>query len=207
MEADNPTDSAFLDIAANLLAIILIITLFSLVTVQHHTHSSTQADAVQDPLLRFVEPQRDLFPPFSQFFFVLEDRIVAWDQAAIIAASSTQSVTTEQGRFQWLAEPLTPRDIDTYALNFFPDRQSLLQSTPPFSTIMDTFIAELNQNYADSRTAPVFIVYPSGMETFAEFYPRLQDAQLRFRWFARPEGAPLYIGRHPAQFTDYGIYW
>ena len=208
MQAHNQTDSAFLDIAANMLAIILIITLFSLVTVQHHTHSSTQADAIQDPPLRFVEPQRDLFPPFSRFFFVVEDRVVAWDQSAIIDTLSTSgSGTTEQGRFRWLAEPLTPRDIDTYALNFFPERQRLLDQPALSSNSMDAFVSTLSQDYVGSHLAPVFIVYPSGMEIFAQLYPQLQDAQLRFRWFARNEGAPLYIGRHPAQFTDYAIYW
>ena len=205
-------DAAFLDIAANLLAIILIVTVFSLLTIQRHTHSAADPDAVTDPPLPFDPPQRDLFPPFSRFFFVFDDRIAAWDQKPVVAGlmdqSRTFTATIPQGRYQWLAEPLTPRDIDTYRLNFFIDREALLQNTPAFDAAAATALtAELSAQYAEKRMAPVFIVYPSGMDTFAGLYPLLEQARLRFRWFALAENAPLYLGRYPAQFTDYGVYW
>lgn len=216
MENDELTNSAFLDIATNLLAVILIVTLFSLVAAQHKTHSSTHPAAQLNPTLRFVEPQRDLFPPFSTFFFATSDRIVRWDQAAVIDAllahsqslSGVASGTTRQGRYEWLPEPLMTRDIDTFQINFFVDHEAVLTQEPPFTAaVADSLIADLTQSYRNARTAPVFIVYPSGMETFTTLYTRLQNAGLRFRWFARLADEPLYLGRHPAQFTDYAIYW
>lgn len=212
MDHDELTNSAFLDIATNLLAVILIVTLFSLVAVQHKTHSSTHPAAQPHPTLRFVEPQRDLFPPFSTFFFVTADRIVRWDQAAVIEAlqANPQSLSgvTPQGRYEWLPEVLTTRDIDTFQIHFFLDHAAALAREPPFSDAMaDRLIADLIQAYQIARTAPVFIIYPTGMETFTPLYARLQDAGLRFRWFTRRADEPLYLGRSPAQFTDYAIYW
>lgn len=216
MENDELTSSAFLDIATNLLAVILIVTLCSLVVAQHKTHSSTHPAAQLNPSLRFVEPRRDLFPPFSTFFFVTADRIVRWDQAAVIDALLAQSQSlsgpasgaTRQGRYEWLPESLITRDIDAFQINFFVDHEAVLRQEPPFTeAIADRLLTELIQDYQSTRTAPVFIVYPSGMETFTVLYLRLQKANVRFRWFTRLADEPLYLGRHPAQFTDYAIYW
>lgn len=92
--------------------------------------------------------------------------------------------------------------------NFFLDHAAVLAQEPPFAEAMaDHLIAELIQADRTARTAPVFIVYPNGMETFTPLYERLQNAGLRFRWFARRADEPLYLGRHPAQFTDHAIYW
>lgn len=211
---DHVTDSAFLDIAANLLAIIMIVTVFSLAAVRHQTYSSTHPAAQWRPTLRFVEPQRDLFPPFSTFFFVIADKVVRWDQHAVIEALHHNprafSGMTAQGRYEWLPEPLITRDIDTFQIKFFVDYAAIQTQTgePTFDeTLIPTLIANLISEYRQSRTAPVFIVYPSGMETFVTLYTRLQDAGLRFRWFARNADEPLFLGRHPEQFTDYAIYW
>ncbi|MEZ5583645.1 MAG: hypothetical protein R3F37_13650 [Candidatus Competibacteraceae bacterium] len=206
------TDSAFLDIAANLLAIMLIVTLFSLITVRYGADRSDNPLATINPNLPFVEPRRDLFPPFSRFFLVAAERVVEWDQAAVVTALQAEpealSGNTRQGRYRLLPEALTVYDIDTHTLQFHPDIAGLAESVAPFDETGEAALVErLTQDYAASRRLPVFIVYPSGMETFARLYPRLQDSGLRFRWFARAEGAPLDIGRHPAQFTDYAIYW
>ncbi|MDZ7621104.1 MAG: hypothetical protein U5O69_01200 [Candidatus Competibacteraceae bacterium] len=212
MDGEDSVQGAFLDIAANLLAVILIVTLFSLVSFQHKTHSSVHPDARPFATPRFVEPQRDLFPPFSSFFFVVEDRVARWDQDAVLAAlraaPRTFSGKTRQGRYEWLPEPLVTRDIDTYQIRFFLDVPAVLAQEPAFTaTMLERQIAELARDYAAHRTAPVFLVYPSGMETFVPLYEGVRNAGLRFRWFALRPDEPLFLGRHPAQFTDHAIYW
>lgn len=212
MDGEESGQGAFLDIAANLLAVILIVTLFSLVSFQHKTHSSVHPDARPFSTPRFVEPQRDLFPPFSSFFFVVDDRVVRWDQDAVLAALRAAprafSGTTGQGRYEWLPEPLVTRDIDTYQIRFFLDIPVVLEQEPPVSAAtLERWLAERARDYATHRTAPVFLVYPSGMETFVPLYEGLRNAGLRFRWFALRPDEPLFLGRHPAQFTDHAIYW
>lgn len=211
MEHNNDaTDSAFLDIAANLLAVIMIVTVFSLTAARHQTHSSTHPAARLEPVLRFIEPQRDLFPPFSSYFFVTAGRVAQWDQQAVLDALSHNarllSGTTTQGRYEWLPEPLITRDIDTFQIKFFVDHTAL-QATEPIFTEAMALVADLINDYENTRTAPVFIVYPDGMETFVMLYARMQESRLRFRWFTRNADEPLFLGRHPGQFTDHAIYW
>lgn len=207
----NEADSAFLDIAANLLAVILIVTMFSLLATPPRPHSASAPDAVTDPPLAFQTPRRELFPPFSRFYFVLEERVVRWDEDAVLAALAADpadSGTVAQGRYRWKPERLPLRDLDTYTLTFQPDPVALRTQTPPLTPEQAAaLIAQWSQDYAHTRIAPVFIVYPSGMEAFALLYPLLEDARLRLRWFALAENKPLDVGRFPQQFTDYGIYW
>lgn len=208
----NEADSAFLDIAANLLAVILIVTMFSLLATPPRPHSASEPDAMPDPSLPFQTPRRELFPPFSRFYFVLEGRVIRWDEDAVLTAllaDATQSAgTVAQGSYRWKPERLPLRDIDAYTLTFQPDPAALqTQETPLTAARAAELATQFAQDYAQTRTAPVFIVYPSGMEAFAQLYPLLEQARLRLRWFAFAEGKPLDIGRFPQQFTDYGIYW
>ncbi|MBK5965176.1 hypothetical protein CCR95_14030 [Thiocystis minor] len=212
MDSESPAQGAFLDIATNLLAIILIVTLFSLVAARRDTQTSSHPAARPTSAERFVEPQRDLFPPFSRFYFVLAGRVARWDQEAVVAALSAapdaNSGTTAQGRYEWLPEPLVTRDLDTFQIRFWLDAQAVLTQEPPWSEIAtERLLADLSAAFATTRTAPVFIVHPAGMETFVPLYERLQAAGLRFRWFAQRPDEPLLLGRHPAQFTDHAIYW
>lgn len=212
METDETTPGAFLDIATNLLAILLIVTLFSLIGLRQPTEGASQLPAPPSAGIRFIEPQRYLFPRFSRFYFVLAGQVVPWDQEAVVRALADapdqRSGQTGQGRFAWLPEPLVTRDIDTFQLRFWPERAALLADQTPWTEQRtEQLVIELADAAARQRIAPVFIVYADGMETFVTLYAQLQAAGLRFRWFARHPDEPLLIGRHPAQFTHYGLYW
>jgi hypothetical protein len=212
METDGPTPSAFLDIATNLLAILLIVTLFALAAPRQRDEGASQLQARPSTGPRFVEPQRERFPPFSRFYFVLADRVAVWDQEAVVTALAdapdTRSGTTWQGRFVWRPEPLVTRDIDTFQLEFRLDREAILSRAPPWSAEQtERLVDELAQDAARDRIAPVFIVHPDGLETFVPLYERLQTRGQRFRWFTQRPDEPVLIGRHVAQFTHYGLYW
>lgn len=207
-----PTPSAFLDIATNLLAILLIVTLFALNAPRQHQEGASQIQAPRRTAQSFIAPRRELFPPFSRFYLVFADRVVVWDQAAVVAALAADpehhAGRTAQGRFLWLPEPLVTRDLDAFQLQFWPDREALLAQAAPWSAAHTAaLLAQLAQDAARQQIAPVFIVYPDGMETFVPLYDQLQASGLRFRWFTQTDDAPLLIGRHVAQFTHYGLYW
>nr|WP_242470975.1 hypothetical protein [Thiocystis violacea] len=194
------------------MAILLIVTLFSLIGLRQETEGANQSPLAPTTGARFVEPRRDLFPPFSSFYFVIADRVSHWDQEAVIEALAiapdTGAGQTWQGRFEWLPEPLVTRDIDTFQLRFLPDRQAILAREPPWSPERtERLLAELAAASASARLAPVFIVHPDGLETFVPLHERLQAAGQRFRWFAQRADEPLLLGRHPAQFTHHAIYW
>lgn len=198
-----------MDIAANLLGVILIVTVYALLASPPHPDRS---DTMADPTLPFLKPQRDLFPPFSSFYFALAGRVVRWDDDAVLAGlvvdPASTSGNTDQGHYRWQPETVPLRDIDTYSLSFQPERAAIERREPPLdSAHADALIAAIVQDFARSRRAPVFVVYPSGMDAFAILHPLLEEAGLRFRWFAFAEQRPLEVGRYPQQFLDYGIYW
>ncbi|MEY6432282.1 hypothetical protein ABC977_07640 [Thioalkalicoccus limnaeus] len=212
MDPDEPANEALLDLATNLLAVILIVTLFSLISVPHRQQGSPHPAARSIVAEPFVEPRRDLFPPFSRFYFVVGDRVVRWDQEAVVTARLAEprrlTGTTHQGRFEWLPEPLVTRDIDTFQMRFFVDAAAVSAHEPPFTeSAAARLLLDLLEGHAVERTAPVFIVYPDGLETFARFYDSLRASGIRFRWFTHQPGEPLFLGRHPAQFTHHAIYW
>ncbi len=211
METKDNTPTALLDVATNLLAILLIVTLFALPALVQRQQGVSQLPVTAVSPLRFIAPQRELFPPFSRFYLVIAGRIVPWDQEAVIAALAQDperpTGRTHQGQFIWIAEPLVTRDIDTFQLRFLPDPEAIAAQTPPWrAEETDHLLAEL-KGAAGERIYPVFIVYPDGMDLFAGLYDQLHQAGLRFRWFAHAADEPILIGRMPAQFTHYGIYW
>lgn len=212
LETEAPGGHAFLDIATNLLAILLIVTLFALAAPRQLSEGANRLPSRAHAGLRFVEPRRALFPPFSRFYFVFADRVVPWDQEAVVSAlaeaPATRSGQVGQGRFEWRPEPLATRDLDGFQLRFWPDREAILQRSSPWSAAhTEELLAALARAAASERIAPVFLVYPDGMETFVPLHARLQAAGLAFRWFTQQHPDPVLIGREVAQFTHHGLYW
>lgn len=212
METDGVASNAFLDIATNLLAILLIVTLFALAMPRQLTEGANARPSQAQAGPRFVEPHRALFPPFSRFYFVIADRVAVWDQEAVVTAlamaPATRSGRIWQGRFEWRPEPLVTRDIDSFQLRFWTDRDAILQQLPPWrAEHTEQLVAKLAREAASDQIAPVFIVQPDGMETFVPLHAQLQAAGQRFRWFSQPPEEPLLIGREITQFTHYGLYW
>lgn len=211
MEPNEPTDSAFLDIATNLLAVMLILTLFALIGGRPHSNPAAHPLAPVQSEPRFDEPQRDLFPPFSRFYFVLADHIHPWDQAAVLedlaARPEARSGQTWQGRYEWHSDPLVTRDIDSFRLRFFVDPDALAKSPPALACDDSAALIKELLQAQQAHTAAVFIVLPEGMEVFARLYPLLRERALAFRWFAQDAAKPLVIGRDTTQFTHYVSYW
>jgi len=199
--------TAFLDLASNLLAVVMIVTLFSLLTVRDASREVNDPRPQPDPALPFSTPERLLFPPFSGFFLALEGAIRPWREEVIIQRlledPTRYNSEVPGGRYHWLGDERGSWDVDSYQLRFWPEAASMA----PAAGSPQALLEALWQDYRAHRVAPVFVVYPSGMDAFAGLYPLLEERGLPFRWFTLPEGEPLHVGRFPAQFLDYGIYW
>lgn len=205
MNAD--PDTAFMDLASNLLAVVMIVTLFSLLSLQSASREfDDPRPQERDPTVDFRTPQRWLFPPLAAFYLVLEDQVRPWAADPIIAQLRDDprryNGRVPGGRYNWQGDERGSRDVDVYRLSFWPDPQAMIPN------LDDTaLLQQLTEEYQHRRRAPVFVVYPSGMDAFARLYPQLEASTLPFRWFTRPEGEPLTVGRTPNQFLDHGIYW
>lgn len=216
MEATESSDSAFLDLATNLLAVILIVTLFALIGASSHSNTGAYPLAQMHSEPRFNEPRRALFPPFSDFYFVLADHILLWDQDAVLddlaQRSAARAGHTWQGRYEWQPDHLITRDIDGFRLRFFLnpnalEQQAAAKQTPVFARHDTDLLLNTLMQAREQHRAPVFLVLPEGMDLFAALYPALHERGVRFRWFAQNPEQPLLIGRDPAQFTHHVSYW
>lgn len=199
--------TAFLDLASNLLAVVMIVTLFALLTVRDAARVVDDPLPQLDPALPFSTPQRRLFPPFSRFHLVMDGTIRLWQEDAIIQQllddPNRFNSQVAGGRYHWQGDQRGGRDLDSYRLRFWPEADEG-EGEPQ---VQESLLADLRRDYRERRAAPVFVVYPSGMDAFAGLYPALEDSGLPFRWFTLEEGEPLHVGRFPGQFLDYGIYW
>lgn len=209
MPRDDVAQSAFLDVATNLLAVILLLTLFSGIGTGRHKYGSETAPVQSASSLRFLSHQREWFPPFSRFFFVTAGRMIPWDQAAVVqalqAAPAASSGHTWQGRYEWQA--VTLRDLDGYRLRFYPDLAYLTAHTPLWTSAQTEHLLSALSAAARQQVAAVFIVYPDGMALFTPIYEQLRARGLRFRWFPQLPDAPFDIGREVSQFTHHVGYW
>lgn len=199
--------TAFLDLASNLLAVVMIVTLFSLLTVRDAARALDDPLPRPDPALPFATPERLLFPPFSAFYLVLEGEIRLWQEEAIIRGlledPGRYNSQVPGGRYHWLGDDRGAWDVDSYRLRFWPATGEATGEAATPEDLLET----LWQTYRETRSAPVFVVYPSGMDAFARLYPGLEERGPPFRWFTLETGEPLLVGRYPGQFLDYGIYW
>lgn len=214
MSHEDATDSAFLDVAANTLAILIMITMFALITVQRTIDGSDHAAAVEDPPMPFVARNHQLFQPFSEYWFVLGDGLVRWNQEALVDALDkaglfSGAVATEQGLGQLEAAGIVFHDLDSFSVTFHPDldhlRASAVAPEPAHGT--PGLVEVLVQRYRDGRRAPVFLVYAEGMDVFAQLFDELNGRGIRMRWFPWRAEDPLTVVRNVSQFTLDEMRW
>ena len=204
MTDDDTGGNAFLDVAANTLAIIIMITMFALLTLQRTVDGSDHAAAIDDPPLPFIARSHQLFQPFSDYWFVLEEGLVRWDQDALVEALLAGgylagAVATHQGRGELERAAIIFHDLDGFRVTFYPDLERL--GAEAAATDPKQLGASLIERYRDRRVAPVFLVYAEGMDVFAELYEELDNERVRLRWFPWQADDPLTVVRNVNQFT------
>lgn len=204
--------SGFLDIATNTLAVVMIVTMFSLLTVRPQSYASKDPSAILDPPLRFHAPTSQLFRPFTTYYFVFENRVVPWDQESFVEAlfaggPGVETVTGPQGRVRLQGGAATARDVDEFQALFLPDFEAMAAQAAVWDDAATGPWLEGLSRAVQTNNAPTFIVYRSGMDLFARLYPRLRDWGIRFRWYAWQDKEPLKIVRRVSEFTSFRFLW
>ncbi|WP_089718569.1 hypothetical protein [Candidatus Entotheonella palauensis] len=206
-------ESGFLDIASNTLAVVLIVTMISLLSIRSHTRASTDPRAVVDPTVEFRQLSSTLFGPFSTYFFVLEDRLVQWDQEGFVAdllerGPQGKTLVRAQGRLRLKGGATTPRDVNGFEAIFYLDPQGMLTDQAEWDEAQETaWLQQLVQSYERDHIAPTFIVYRSGMNRFARLYPQLRESGVRFRWYAWRDRDVFRLTRRVSDFTRFRFLW
>ena len=213
IEGSEDNETGFLDVAANTLAVILIVTLFAIQTIQQETRYRVDPYAEEPPTLAFPITTPMVFTPYSQYYLVFDDGIVRWRQenaVKAIAESNGARKVSAEGNIIFTPMPYESRDVDSYKLTWTPDLDILGQRLEPLTEkLANEIIAELEKAYVDENISPTFLVFDSGMNAFSMLHERLADPaqRLRWRWYTWEEKRPIKIVRSFRNFTRLDYAW
>lgn len=200
-------DASFLDVATNALAIVVIVTMFALLTVKPETGTVRDPRFAEDEGLKLRTQLQLPERPFHDYYFVFDGRIVRWEQERyverLIADGLRDAVDLPGGKLR-VSAVLEPRDPDSFTASFFPDFSAMrsrgIEITPG---TVDALSAQISHRQKERGLAPNFVVYSSGMEAFATLYRKLRNEPIWLRWFLWTEDEPLRIERRVKHFARY----
>ena len=206
MNGDAP-DAGFLDVAVNALAVIVIVTMFALLTVDVGTAARSDPRFDEEPPLPLRVQPRLPERPFLDYYLVFDGAIVRWEQERYVerlAAEGLREVVALPGGKLRVSAAAERRDPDSFTATFAPDLPALAGAatalTPETAESVASAILERHDLHG---MAPNFIVYPSGMEAFETLYRRLRGAPVWLRWFPWVEDVPLKIERRAGHFARF----
>jgi len=199
--------ASFLDIATNTLAIVMIVTMFALLTVQSETAVQRDPRFSEEPSLALRTQPPLAERPFLDYYLVFDGRIVRWQQeryvAELMSKGLRQTIALPTGKLR-LTAVMEPRDPDSFSASYAPDFQALAaQSTPLTSDALEAVIEVIVDRHNAAGMAPNFVVYPSGIDAFEGLYRSLREEPIWMRWFLWSEEIPLKIERRVAHFTSF----
>ena len=199
--------ASFLDIATNTLAIVMIVTMFALLTVKSETAVQRDPRFNERPALTLRMQPSLAERPFLDYYLVFDGRIVRWQQeryvAELISSGLRQTITLPGGKLRVTAV-MEPRDPDSFSASFAPDFPALAaQATLLTSATLKAVTEGIVDRQNAEGLAPNFVVYPSGMDAFEVLYRSLREEPIWMRWFLWSEDIPLKIERRVAHFTSF----
>ena len=206
MNEDAP-DASFLDIATNTLAIVMIVTMFALLTAKPETSAPRDPRFEEKPRLALRAQPPLAERPFLDYYLVFDGLIVRWEQEryvdALIGSGLRDTVVLPGGKLR-VSATMEPRDPDSFSATFVPDMPTLAQAaTPLMPATVEAVAANIIGRLKARGLAPNFVVYPSGMDAFETLYRRLREEPIWMRWFLWPDDVPLRIERRVAHFTSF----
>ena len=205
--SENVLETSFLDVATNVLAIIMIVTMFALLAVKTETAVPHDPRFREEPAytLRTQPPQVER--PFLDYYFVLEGGIVRWGQERyvdrLVAEGLRDTIHLPQGSLR-ISPLMAPRDPDSFIASFAPDFSVLADLAKPLTQeTVGTVVAGMLERWENDRLAPNFVVYPSGMDAFTKLYRDLREEPIWLRWFLWSKEKPVRIERSSKHFARF----
>ncbi|MCY4515175.1 MAG: hypothetical protein OXC69_08610 [Candidatus Tectomicrobia bacterium] len=200
-------DATFLDIATNTLAIVVIVTMFALLTVESEITAERDPRFIREPRLALRIQPRLVERPFLDYYFVFDGRLVRWEQERyveeLIAKGLSETIMLPDGKLR-VSAMKEPRDPDSFSASFIPDFPALSEKAVPLEPeTVEAVAANILERFKVRGVAPNFVVYPTGVDAFQVLYHHLRDEPVWLRWFAWSEEAPLKIERRVAHFTRF----
>ena len=200
-------DASFLDIATNTLAIVMIVTMFALITVKSETAVLHDPRLVEQPslALRAQPVLPDL--PFLDYYIVFDRGIVRWEQERyvdeLMANGLGEFISLPGGKLR-VSTVSEPRDPDSFTATFLPDYSALAAGALPITPEnVEAIAADVVGRVNSVGRAPNFWVLPSGMDGFERLYRSLREEPIWLRWYVLPEDDPIRIERRAVHFARF----
>ena len=199
--------ASFLDVASNTLAIVMIVTMFALLTIKSDPTVQRDPRFAEAPRLALRVQPPLVERPFLDYYLVFDDLIVRWEQeryvAELIAQGLGRTIALPAGKLR-VSAVMEPRDPDSFTATFAPDFSALAELAVPLAPhTVGAVLEDILGRVDEHGLAPNFVVYPSGMEGFGLLYSTLREKPLWMRWFLWAGDAPIKIERRVAHFSSF----
>ena len=193
------------DVAGNLLAIFIILALLSmLMAAESFPRRPSAPQAMTNETVPAPVKSQRILPYWDEHYLVVGGRI-AKIGLADVARQMVENPNDRHWRsVEWYVVMLSEvddgllarRDVDSYLIEIRPDLIALERRNEPVGKeALEDWAERLGRRFSLKRAIPTFHVYDSGMDLFAQLYPRLIDAGVPTRWVQWPEGNPLRVTR------------
>ncbi len=203
---EDALETSFVDVGTNVLAIMMIVTMFALLTMRTETAVPHDPRFTEEPVFALRTQPTLTERPFHHYYLVLEGGIVRWQQERyveqLLVEDLGKTIELPQGKLR-VSFPDEPRDPDSFTASFFPDFPALAEVAEPLTEETAGEIASgIVERWDDGGWVPNFVVFPSGMEAFATLYAGLREESIWLRWFLQAKDEPIKIERR-AKYFDY----
>ncbi|NKN31686.1 hypothetical protein [Marichromatium bheemlicum] len=185
--AGRDTETGFLDVAANALAVMILATMLLVVVAAPLRLPGDTPPDTHEARLRFPTDSDPVMRPLYRYFLVSDAGVVAIDLDGLARAcmAAAGDARTAQGQMGLIVDRRARRDWNHYRASLRPDYAVLkAQSRQLDVEELAAFVATLGEDYARARVSPTFLVLPDGLATVAPIYWALREAGTPVRWFA-----------------------
>lgn len=209
MIKDDDSDAGFVDVAANALAIIILMTMIALIIAAiPATRGEVRAEA--RPALPFPVALDPSVRPFNSYWFVSEAGLTRIDlgEAAIRFAGGETVVETDLGRFYMQTWREGYRDPSEYRVDFLPFAAGIALHAQPLDASSEVAaVVAFDTAFREARIVPTFLVARDGYATFTALYNDLRALDIPLRWHAVDAGQQLSFVRNVQQFESLEARW
>jgi len=204
MQSEFDMDSGFVDVAANALAIVILMTMIALLIASIPLERGEEARN-EPPPLPFPVALDPTVPPLNSYWYVSGAGLTRIElaEAATGIADGQRKVETEVGAFYFQNDRSSYRDLDEYRLDFLPSPPGIAALAESFDPDAQAdWLRKFSGSFDATNTVPTFFVDPEAFQTFGLFFQAIRSEGIALRWRPIEPGQRAVFLRKPSQFES-----
>jgi hypothetical protein len=189
-----------LDVSANALAVLILATML-VISLMAPPLVRGEIRSKLAPLLHYPSPLDGALAPHSRYIIVLKEGLVEMDLNAFALGLSEQSIRAEtpQGTAVLVTDRRLYRDLNDYRLRVKPDWEALAAQVSPLEEAAQE-VQRASHLFKQNNIASTYLVSSDAIDTFANLYWKLREAQPPIRWISFQKGQTLILSRRVENF-------